>query len=113
MCPQARWIIFSLWIRLPWLTRTPLGVDVEPDVYCRNAIVSGLTRGSCQACASPSRCAGSSRNSVAIQCSAESCGIRASACAWERISAVVRIAVGRASFKIESSRGNVRCDVGG
>ena len=26
-------IILSLWIRFPWLTSTPLGDPVEPEVY--------------------------------------------------------------------------------
>ena len=25
--------------RFPWLTATPLGLDVDPEVYCRNARV--------------------------------------------------------------------------
>ena len=32
--------------RLPCVSMTPLGIPVEPEVYCRNAIVSLLTEGS-------------------------------------------------------------------
>src|SRR5437868_6420823 len=43
-CPKARRIISSLWRRLPWLTMTPLGAAVEPEVYCRKARASGPGR---------------------------------------------------------------------
>jgi hypothetical protein len=32
-CPKAWRIISWLWRRLPWLTMTPLGVAVDPEVY--------------------------------------------------------------------------------
>lgn len=35
----------SLWSRFPWVTTTPFGVPVEPDVYWRKATVSGDTSG--------------------------------------------------------------------
>lgn len=34
---MAFWIKYSLWFRFPWVIMTPLGSDVEPDVYWRNA----------------------------------------------------------------------------
>ena len=34
---------------LPWLTITPLGIDVEPDVYWRYARSSARSAGSCHA----------------------------------------------------------------
>src|SRR4051794_32468458 len=36
----------ALWNRLPCVTMTPLGVLVDPDVYCKNASRSGVTPGS-------------------------------------------------------------------
>ena len=35
--------------RLPWVTITPLGLAVDPEVYCRNAVVLRPTAGSRQA----------------------------------------------------------------
>ena len=32
-------------MRLPWLTMTPFGVPVDPDVYCRNASASRPVEG--------------------------------------------------------------------
>ena len=36
--PQATRIISKLASRLPWLTITPFGAEVEPEVYCRKAM---------------------------------------------------------------------------
>src|SRR5687768_12981891 len=47
-CWKASLISRSLCIRFPWLTMTPLGVAVEPEVYWRNASVRSLIDGSCQ-----------------------------------------------------------------
>ena len=38
----------ELWTRLAWLSTTPFGVPVEPEVYCRNASVSPWTSGMVQ-----------------------------------------------------------------
>ena len=38
-------IISRLASRLAWLTATPLGSEVEPEVYCRNAMACGSGRG--------------------------------------------------------------------
>jgi hypothetical protein len=46
------WIIRWLCARLPRLIVTPLGADVEPDVYCRNAIASASRFGCTHAAAS-------------------------------------------------------------
>ncbi len=44
---------YSLASRLPCETITPLGLLVEPEVYCRKASDSGVRVGSVQAAASP------------------------------------------------------------
>ena len=64
---NARWISASLWRRLPWLTATPLGVLVEPEVYCRKARLSPPRCGGLQ---SPARLSGLS--SIAIQAAGSS-----------------------------------------
>ncbi|MCY1461060.1 hypothetical protein D9M71_786800 [compost metagenome] len=46
--PKPRRINCSLATRLPWLTCTPLGNDVEPEVYCKKAMSSGARSGICQ-----------------------------------------------------------------
>jgi hypothetical protein len=38
--PQAACIRAEFSIKLPWVTMTPLGAAVEPEVYWRNASVS-------------------------------------------------------------------------
>src|SRR5262245_42770311 len=40
--PNACRNIARLLVRLAWLTMTPLGADVEPEVYCRRAIAPGV-----------------------------------------------------------------------
>ena len=52
--------------RLAWLTATPFGAPVDPDVYCRNAIASALGDGRTHASASSSgTCDGSTCSSDA------------------------------------------------
>ena len=46
-CSHARSIIEQFWSRLAWVTRTPLGLVVEPDVYWIKPSGSALS-GSCQ-----------------------------------------------------------------
>ncbi|MNQ54402.1 hypothetical protein D3C85_684700 [compost metagenome] len=50
--PNPRRISSSLATRLPWLTCTPLGNAVEPEVYCRKAMSSACRHGTCQRSAS-------------------------------------------------------------
>ena len=56
-------------MRLPWLTMTPLGSPVEPEVYCRKARVLAVMWGGCQVGVP----AGGS--SVLSQCRAASSGV--------------------------------------
>src|SRR5579859_251617 len=42
---NPRAITSELWSMLPWVTATPRGLLVEPDVYCRNATVSRAAAG--------------------------------------------------------------------
>ena len=46
------WMAASLAMRLPWLTITPLGAEVEPEVYCRKAMSSAAGAWGRQASAS-------------------------------------------------------------
>ena len=41
MLPNTRAIIARFARRLAWLTMTPFGAEVEPEVYCRNAMSTG------------------------------------------------------------------------
>ena len=43
--PRASEIAASLCSMLPWVTATPLGSPVEPEVYCRKATVSAVMCG--------------------------------------------------------------------
>ena len=52
--PKVLLMRASLCIGFPWLTITPRGVVVDPEVYCRKASVSGSMVGSCHLPASPS-----------------------------------------------------------
>ena len=45
VCSKAWAISAELCIKLAWLSTTPLGVPVEPEVYCRKAKVSPWTSG--------------------------------------------------------------------
>ena len=51
---RASAITAALWSRFAWVTTTPLGSLVEPDVYCRKAIVSPVSSGIRQSSGSPS-----------------------------------------------------------
>ena len=51
---RASAITAQLCSRFAWVTMTPLGSLVEPDVYCRKAIVSPVSSGICQSPGSPS-----------------------------------------------------------
>src|SRR5512132_1136180 len=51
---QTRCIILRLWKRFPYVTITPLGVPVDPEVYWRKASVSPVTAGPCQPASAPS-----------------------------------------------------------
>src|SRR5512146_491355 len=46
--PKAWWMARMLAMRFPWLTMTPLGRLVEPEVYWSMASASGEMAGSCQ-----------------------------------------------------------------
>jgi hypothetical protein len=52
--PSASAIAASLCSRFAWVTTTPLGALVEPDVYCRNATESPARGGCRHASGSPS-----------------------------------------------------------
>ncbi|CAM3290549.1 hypothetical protein COSO111634_10385 [Corallococcus soli] len=83
---------------------TPLGVPVEPDVYCRKASESGRREGRCQECAAS---AGSS--SVATQRRAFSSGADSKRySAMERMKEVVSTTVAWLSWMMARSRGRVR-----
>ena len=49
--PKPRRINSSLATRLPWVTCTPLGNAVEPEVYCKKATSSACNATLCQCCA--------------------------------------------------------------
>ncbi len=94
----------ELWRRFAWVTITPRGEAVEPEVYWRKATPSRSGRGGLQ-----SADRSGSRLSVAIQGTAPSCGPWArSPSRIEWTSAVVRTSRGRASATIPASRGIVR-----
>src|SRR5229473_7401342 len=48
VCRNACWIICSLLRRLAWVTMTPFGSDVAPEVYCSSASVLAPIWGSRQ-----------------------------------------------------------------
>ena len=105
VAPKARWMMAELWSRLPWVSSTPLGTAVEPEVYWMKASVPGVTSGGRHACSQP----GSSA-SVATQRSEASSG------AWlvspstrSRMELVVSTRVAWASSAMARSRGSVRC----
>ncbi len=81
---KPRWMSPRLCSTLAWLSITPLGLPVEPEVYCRKARPSRSTRGSRQASSMPG---GSS--SVASQCSRPSSG--ASAARWPRLATTLAV----------------------
>src|SRR6266536_31907 len=87
-------IRLELWMMFRWETATPLGVAVEPDVYCRNASESEVTSGSTHASA---RAAG--RVSVHFHSRRASAGATVSAgSSVAAIDDVVSATAGRASI---------------
>ncbi|MDC0685105.1 hypothetical protein POL72_45750 [Sorangium sp. wiwo2] len=108
-CSKPARMARSLAITFAWLTITPLGCPVEPDVYWRNASVSPEMSGARHAEAAP----GSSA-SVAIQRSSESSGACARrASESEAISPVVSTNLAPASRAIARRRGRVRSSCAG
>jgi hypothetical protein len=88
-------------IRLPCVTITPLGCDVEPDVYCRKASVSSFKSGSRHADGFRL-----SRASVASQGIDTSCGKRLFArSAIDSMDETVSTSAGAELSMIASSRG--------
>jgi len=93
---------------LAWLTMTPLGAPVEPDVYCRKTRLSGPTGGFVHG----GDWAGSS--SLSSHGTWPSAPPRAcKAASWPAIPAVVSARAGPASSAINCKRGRVRAFVGG
>ena len=90
------------------MTITPLGAEVEPEVYWRKATAPPSTGAGCQPAG------GVSSSSVASQESAAAPGVRSSQprtrCSDE---APASATAGCASARIASSRGILRCDRGG
>ena len=98
------YIAAMLWSRLPWLTITPLGRLVEPEVYWRKAMSSRADPGWRQPSA-----AALSRSSTASQAMSRSAGARsAKRSAKATVSAGARTATGWASSRTPVSRGRVR-----
>ena len=88
---------------LPWLTITPFGVPVEPDVYCSKARVADVTSASG---GSPA----STRSSVAVHRKVAKYGCRAmSGCTIASVWAVVNAWDAAASAMMASIRGT--CDL--
>ncbi len=106
--PKARRIISSLWRRLPWLTITPFGMPVEPEVYWRKA------RASAPGAAMSQSGSGTSAASAASQVArarAGTCSFKVAARA--RVAAVVSTTRGRQSSATACSRGSGRLTRGG
>src|SRR5437868_817689 len=101
---KCSWIKAELCNRLAWVSITPLGAAVEPEVYWSSARVEGVRAGRHHAPASSSVSA-----SVGSQPSAEKAGSW-DAKAWARplISAVVSTTAGCALLTIARRRGRVR-----
>src|SRR5919107_786105 len=94
--------------RLPWVSITPFGAAVEPEVYCRKARVLAPISGRCQLPA------GSLLVSVAIQRSDFIPGAYADRrSSLDRIRVVVRATVGFESATIVRSRDTDRLGRGG
>src|SRR5215207_1258844 len=109
LCLNTARIVRWLLRRLPWLTITPLGAEVEPDVYCRKASVDPSMRGSRQCLAYWELTL-----SVVIQPSFFSSGACSKSwSAFARIDVVVKAATGRASLTISCNRENDRFMRGG
>src|SRR6266540_3640121 len=45
--PNVRYAVSRLWSKFPWLTITPFGSEVDPDVYWRKARVAAEDPGFC------------------------------------------------------------------
>ncbi len=102
--PMIRWMRDSLWSRLAWVSSTPLGSEVEPEVYWMKASESGVTSGGRHSCST----SGTS-SSVATHRGAASSGAwRASPSISSRMALVVSTRVAWASRAMARSRGSVR-----
>ncbi|CAM3968975.1 hypothetical protein COSO111634_30200 [Corallococcus soli] len=90
--------------RLPWLSITPRGVPVLPDVYCRKASVSAVTSGRFHAASAPASSA-----SVATHFSARSSGASVKRnSAIDRMTELVSTTVAPESAMSARRRGRVR-----
>ncbi|MNV63917.1 hypothetical protein D3C71_1565380 [compost metagenome] len=98
----------SLAIRLAWLTITPLGAEVDPDVYCRKAIWS--PSGSNWASSAPATARSPSIASMSAPAHRSSNGAMAS-----RRSAVVNTQLAAQSVAMAATRASCwrRTDSGG
>lgn len=101
---NARWIRAELCSRLPCVSTTPRGAEVEPEVYWRNATVSAPTDGCAHSPASDSgtRSVASSR-STSITAPSGSSGSSRS-----RTAAVVSATVAPQSATMSTSRSTER-----
>src|SRR4028119_943910 len=101
---MARW----LWTRLVCVTITPLGVEVDPEVYWRKATASPSGTGEDQ------RAGAGSSSSVAIQEPVAPAGVRSNQLRT-RCNEVpaARATAGCASARMASSRGIMREERGG
>ncbi len=109
VCSKAWAINAELCTRLAWFSTTPLGVPVDPDVYCRKASVSPWMSGSCQRSSSPS-----GRWQVASQESSFRCGVSSiSASMRPSTVSVVSATLASASSAIAWMRSSERLRRGG
>ena len=107
--PKLRRTAARLCSRLAWLSMTPLGWSVDPEVYWRNAMSDGSSAGLRHSCA-----AAVSTSSTLCQDRSETAGAYSAMC--PRIDAMNRGAsttAGRASSMTPIRRGSVRCSNAG
>lgn len=98
-----------LWVRLPWVTITPFGRPLEPEVYWRKATDFGSGDGADQPAPAPSAIV-----STASQGASWTSGIvRAAVSTAARIPAVVSTAAGCASSAMPASRSSPRARCAG